>query len=51
VVEQFATVGLRHASTVHVMAHGFVTYSGSGNSALDAIHAAYLGSNTDVEDA
>ena len=44
VVEQFATIGMRYASTVHVMAHGTVTYSGPSTGATDAIHAAYLGS-------
>ncbi len=44
VVEQFATVGLRYATHAYVMAHGKVTYSGPGDGALDAIHAAYLGS-------
>jgi branched-chain amino acid transport system ATP-binding protein len=43
VVEQFATIGLRHASTVHVMVHGTVSYSGSSTGAMDAVHAAYLG--------
>ena len=44
VVEQFATVGLRHASQVYVMAHGIVTYAGPSDGAMDAVHAAYLGS-------
>jgi len=44
VVEQFATVGLQHASTVHVMVHGTVGYSGPSEGAMDAVHAAYLGS-------
>jgi branched-chain amino acid transport system ATP-binding protein len=43
VVEQFATIGLRYASTVHVMTHGTVTYSGPSDTAMDAIQAAYLG--------
>jgi branched-chain amino acid transport system ATP-binding protein len=43
VVEQFATIGLRYASTVHVMAHGTVAWSGPAGGALDAVHAAYLG--------
>jgi branched-chain amino acid transport system ATP-binding protein len=43
VVEQFATIGLRHASTVYVMAHGTVTYAGPTDGATDAVHAAYLG--------
>ena len=44
VVEQFATIGLRCASQVFVMAHGVVTYSGPSAGAHDAVHAAYLGS-------
>ena len=47
VVEQFATVGLRYATTVHVMTHGTVTYSGPSHTAMDAVHAAYLGTSTD----
>ena len=43
VVEQFATIGLRFASTVHVMTHGTVAYSGPTDDAMDAVHAAYLG--------
>jgi branched-chain amino acid transport system ATP-binding protein len=43
VVEQFASIGLAYASTVHVLAHGTVTYSGPASSAMDAVHAAYLG--------
>jgi len=43
VVEQFATVGLRHASHAYVMAHGVVTYDGPSADAMDAVHAAYLG--------
>jgi branched-chain amino acid transport system ATP-binding protein len=43
VVEQFATIGLRYASMVYVMAHGTVTYSGATEGAEDAVHAAYLG--------
>jgi len=43
VVEQFATIGLRYASTVYVMAHGTVTYSGPADTAMEAIKAAYLG--------
>ena len=43
VVEQFATVGLRHASHAYVMAHGVVTYDGPSASAMDAVHSAYLG--------
>lgn len=43
-VEQFATVGLRHASIAYVMAHGSVTYAGPSDGAMDAVHAAYLGS-------
>ena len=45
VVEQFATIGLRYATTVHVMAHGSMTYSGPSSEALDAVHSAYLGRN------
>ena len=44
VVEQFATIGMRYASHVYVMAHGKVTYSGEKEGAVDAIQAAYLGS-------
>ena len=44
VVEQFATIGLRCASHVYVMAHGVVTYDGPSAGAMDAVHAAYLGS-------
>jgi len=44
VVEQFATIGLRYASYVYVMAHGVIGYAGSSEGALDAVHAAYLGS-------
>ena len=47
VVEQFATIGLRYATTVHVMAHGSVTYSGASDGAMDAVHAAYLGRTDD----
>jgi branched-chain amino acid transport system ATP-binding protein len=43
VVEQFATIGLRCASHVYVMAHGSVRYSGPSDQASDAIQAAYLG--------
>ena len=43
VVEQFATVGLRHASDAYVMAHGVVTYAGPADQADDAVHRAYLG--------
>jgi branched-chain amino acid transport system ATP-binding protein len=43
VVEQFATIGLRHASHVYVMAHGTIGYSGPSAGAMDAVHAAYLG--------
>ena len=45
VVEQFATIGLRYASRVYVMAHGVLQYSGPSDGALDAVHAAYLGSS------
>ena len=44
VVEQFATIGLRCASHVYVMAHGVLTYDGPSAGAMDAVHAAYLGS-------
>jgi branched-chain amino acid transport system ATP-binding protein len=43
VVEQFATVGLRYATHVYVMAHGVITFSGAADAAEDAIHTAYLG--------
>ena len=43
VVEQFATIGLQYADTVYVMKSGTVTYAGSPDEAMDAIHAAYLG--------
>jgi branched-chain amino acid transport system ATP-binding protein len=43
VVEQFATIGLRYASYVYVMAHGVIGYAGTSDGSLDAIHAAYLG--------
>jgi branched-chain amino acid transport system ATP-binding protein len=43
VVEQFATIGLRFAEHVYVMAHGRVTYDNPAADALDAVHAAYLG--------
>jgi branched-chain amino acid transport system ATP-binding protein len=43
VVEQFATIGLRYASYVYVMAHGVVSYGGTSEGALDAVNAAYLG--------
>jgi branched-chain amino acid transport system ATP-binding protein len=43
VVEQFATIGLKYADRVYVMAHGVVCYSGASAGALDAVHAAYLG--------
>ena len=49
VVEQFATIGLRYASTVYVMAHGTVTYSGPTEGAADAVHAAYLGGERRTE--
>ncbi|MGH9273608.1 MAG: ATP-binding cassette domain-containing protein, partial [Acidimicrobiales bacterium] len=44
VVEQFASIGLRHASHVYVMTHGVIAYSGPSESAGDAVQAAYLGS-------
>jgi branched-chain amino acid transport system ATP-binding protein len=43
IVEQFASVGLRYADHVYVMAHGSVTYSGPSTGADDAVQAAYLG--------
>jgi len=43
VVEQFATIGLKYADTVYVMARGAVTYAGPPDEAMDAVHAAYLG--------
>ena len=43
VVEQFATIGLKWATDVYVMAHGVVTYAGPSDGASDAIHDAYLG--------
>ncbi len=46
VVEQFATIGLRYADTVHVMTHGVVSYRGPADGALEAVHAAYLGAGT-----
>lgn len=46
VVEQFASIGLRYASRVYVMAHGVIAYAGSSDDALDAVHAAYLGSGS-----
>ena len=45
IVEQFATVGLAHASEAFVMAHGVVTYAGSSAGAADAVQAAYLGTD------
>jgi len=44
VVEQFATIGLRYATQVYVMAHGVIGYAGPSEGALGAVHAAYLGS-------
>lgn len=43
VVEQFASIGLRHASRVYVMTRGSVTYDGPADGAMDAVHSAYLG--------
>jgi branched-chain amino acid transport system ATP-binding protein len=43
VVEQFATIGLKYASYVYVMAHGVIGYAGSADGAADAVNAAYLG--------
>ena len=45
IVEQFATIGLHRRSKVYVMTHGVVTYAGPSDGALDAVHAAYLGSS------
>jgi branched-chain amino acid transport system ATP-binding protein len=42
-VEQFAAVGLRYATEAYVMAHGVVSYSGPADTAMDAVHSAYLG--------
>jgi branched-chain amino acid transport system ATP-binding protein len=44
-VEQFATIGVKYAAQVYVMAHGTITYAGPSDGAEAAIHAAYLGSN------
>jgi branched-chain amino acid transport system ATP-binding protein len=43
VVEQFATLGLRHASHAYVMATGAITYDGPSKGAEAAVQAAYLG--------
>ena len=43
VVEQFATLGLKFASHVYVMAHGTIIYDGPTSAAEAAIHEAYLG--------
>lgn len=43
IVEQFAAVGLRHASYAYVMSHGVVTYAGPSDGATEAVHDAYLG--------
>ncbi len=43
VVEQFAAIGMRHADTVYVMSRGRITYAGRPDTAMDAVHAAYLG--------
>jgi branched-chain amino acid transport system ATP-binding protein len=45
IVEQFATIGLAQSSKVYVMTHGVVSYAGPADDALDAVHAAYLGSS------
>jgi branched-chain amino acid transport system ATP-binding protein len=45
VVEQFASIGLQHASRVYVMSRGAITYAGPADGAMDAVHAAYLGSD------
>jgi branched-chain amino acid transport system ATP-binding protein len=44
VVEQFASIGLQYASRVYVMSRGTITYAGPPDGAMDAVHAAYLGS-------
>lgn len=46
IVEQFATIGLRYAGHVYVMARGVVTYSGSTEGAESAVRDAYLGSGS-----
>jgi branched-chain amino acid transport system ATP-binding protein len=46
VVEQFATIGLKYSSDVYVMAHGTISYAGPSEGALDAVHAAYLGTSS-----
>ena len=46
IVEQFATIGLRHAHRALVMAHGSLIYSGSCQGASAAIESAYLGAST-----
>jgi len=43
IVEQFATIGLRYASHVYVLANGLVAYSGSSADAEEAVHTAYFG--------
>ena len=43
VVEQFAAIGLRYASTAYVMAHGAISFVGPASAAMDAVHDAYLG--------
>ena len=43
VVEQFAAIGMRQADTVYVMSRGRITYAGPPDTAMDAVHAAYLG--------
>jgi len=43
IVEQFATIGLRYASHVYVLASGLVAYSGSSADAREAVHSAYFG--------
>jgi len=42
-VEQFATIGLRFATTAYVMTHGVITYAGPSAGAEEAVHRAYLG--------
>ena len=48
VVEQFATIGLRYASHVYVMAHGTISYAGPTEGAMGAVQAAYLGAGDEV---
>ena len=43
VVEQFATIGLQHATHAYVIAHGVITYDGPSDGASEAVQRAYLG--------